>query len=217
MDLLRVGSLFPTVLSLIPLVFKTSCFHVGPKDQSVWHGAQSVHYSRKVKSESVLNCIQLCETPWILPGSSVHGILQATVLEWVALLFSSGFSWVPYFRKALLAGGCHTWGEVLVRSSLPLISSQCVSFVFYCGGADLPLLRVLGGGVDFSICKSQLCPITEISNWPRKPFRISVLRIWILSGDTFEDSKAVESGVVGAENPKDKRDLMSLPRSLKLP
>ena len=27
------------------------------------------------------------------PGSSVHGILQSRVLEWVAILFSRGFSW----------------------------------------------------------------------------------------------------------------------------
>ena len=28
-----------------------------------------------------------------LPGSSVHGILQARILEWVAILFSRGSSW----------------------------------------------------------------------------------------------------------------------------
>ena len=29
----------------------------------------------------------------LLPGSSVHGILQARILEWVAILFSRGFCW----------------------------------------------------------------------------------------------------------------------------
>ena len=29
---------------------------------------------------------------WSLPGSSVHGILQARVLEWVVILFSKGSS-----------------------------------------------------------------------------------------------------------------------------
>ena len=35
---------------------------------------------------------QLCSTPWDpmdLPGSSVHGILQARILEWVSIPFSS--------------------------------------------------------------------------------------------------------------------------------
>ena len=40
-----------------------------------------------------------------LPGSSVHGIFQAGILEWVAILFSRGSSqWVtheevPVFKK----------------------------------------------------------------------------------------------------------------------
>ena len=29
------------------------------------------------------------------PGSSVHGILQASILEWVAISFSRGSSWPP--------------------------------------------------------------------------------------------------------------------------
>ena len=45
----------------------------------------------KVKSESKV--AQLCLTPsdsmdYSLPGSSIHGILQARVLEWVAIAFS---------------------------------------------------------------------------------------------------------------------------------
>ena len=41
---------------------------------------------------------QLCLTPcdpvdYSLPGSSVHGILQARILKWVAISFSRGSSW----------------------------------------------------------------------------------------------------------------------------
>ena len=48
----------------------------------------------KVKSESEV--AQLCPTPsdpmdCSLPGSSVHGIFQARVLEWVAIAFSKVF------------------------------------------------------------------------------------------------------------------------------
>ena len=32
--------------------------------------------------------VRLRATPWTLPGSSTHGIFQATVLEWVAIAFS---------------------------------------------------------------------------------------------------------------------------------
>ena len=52
----------------------------------------------KVKSESESEVAQSCLTPsdpmdCSLPGSSVHGIIQARVLEWGATAFSSNW-WV---------------------------------------------------------------------------------------------------------------------------
>ena len=49
----------------------------------------------KVKKESEVT--QSCPTPRDpidcgVPGSSVHGIFQATVLEWIAISFSRGSS-----------------------------------------------------------------------------------------------------------------------------
>ena len=49
----------------------------------------------KVKSESEVS--QLCPTlsnpmDWSVPGSSVHGIFQARVLEWGAIAFSDSYS-----------------------------------------------------------------------------------------------------------------------------
>ena len=51
---------------------------------------------RKVKSQSEV--AQLCPTPsdpmdCSLPGSSIHGIFQARVLEWVAIAFSKNKSY----------------------------------------------------------------------------------------------------------------------------
>ena len=46
-------------------------------------------------SAQLLSRVQLCVTPcmdYSPPDSSVHGILQARVLEWVALPFSGGSS-----------------------------------------------------------------------------------------------------------------------------
>ena len=50
----------------------------------------------KVKSESEV--AQLCPTlsdpmDWSLPGSSIHGIFRARVLEWGAIAFSA---WASY-------------------------------------------------------------------------------------------------------------------------
>ena len=44
------------------------------------------------ESES-LSRVRLYATPWCSPpGSSVHGVFQARILEWVAILFSRGSS-----------------------------------------------------------------------------------------------------------------------------
>ena len=46
-----------------------------------------------VHAKSLQSCPTLCSPmDCSLPGSSVHGILQAIILEWVAMLFSSGSS-----------------------------------------------------------------------------------------------------------------------------
>ena len=45
-------------------------------------------------------CPILCyPTDWSLPGSSVHGIFQARILEWRAILFTSFESTVSQFLK----------------------------------------------------------------------------------------------------------------------
>ena len=45
------------------------------------------------ESEIAQSCRTLCDpTDCSLPGSSIHGIFQAKVLEWVAISFSRGSS-----------------------------------------------------------------------------------------------------------------------------
>ena len=47
-------------------------------------------------------CLTLCDPMyWGLPGSSLHGILQARILEWVAVLFSRGSSQPRDWTKAI--------------------------------------------------------------------------------------------------------------------
>ena len=61
----------------------------------------------KVKSESEV--AQSCPTPsdpmdCSLPGSSVHGIFQARVLEWDAIAFSeNGLEWVNLTQMTIIS------------------------------------------------------------------------------------------------------------------
>ena len=46
-----------------------------------------------MRSQSLQSCLNLCDPmACSLPGSSVRGILQTRILEWVAILFSREFS-----------------------------------------------------------------------------------------------------------------------------
>ena len=50
------------------------------------HTHRHTHTHTHVHACCVLSCIRLFATPWtVAKGSSVHGILQARILEWVAI------------------------------------------------------------------------------------------------------------------------------------
>ena len=51
---------------------------------------------RKCTRAQLLSCVPVFATPWSLqlcnpPGSSVHGISQAGILQWVASLWEMGY------------------------------------------------------------------------------------------------------------------------------
>ena len=97
----------PLLDSLCPSGHFTACL--------LWTGYLSVFLAREcccccfcVKS---FNHVQLFATPWTVcspPSSSVHGILQARVLEWGAIAFSKMIDWLELLH--ILRGnlnGCH--------------------------------------------------------------------------------------------------------------
>ena len=58
------------------------------------------HWCQKTTSLTIvcalnhLSCLTLCDPKnCSSPGSSVHGILQARILEWILIFFSRGSSW----------------------------------------------------------------------------------------------------------------------------
>ena len=83
---------------------------------------------------------QLCPTPWgsvdcSLPGSSIYGILEAKILEWIAILFSRGsFPLRDLTQFSCIAGGFFTiWATFIYFLSLCLNSHfvQCVVLLFW--------------------------------------------------------------------------------------
>ena len=72
---------------------------------------EKINYMEIYNSESEVaqSCPTLCDpVDCSLPGSSIHGILQARVLEWVAISFSRGSRPRDQTRVSCIAGRCLT-------------------------------------------------------------------------------------------------------------
>ena len=82
----------------------------------------------KSESERSVVSYSLRSVDYSLLGSSVHGILQARILEWVAISFSRGSSWPRNQTQVSRIGGRHfnLWAtrEALLRTQL----LSCVQF-----------------------------------------------------------------------------------------
>ena len=84
-------------------------------------GCHFLLQSMKVKSESEVT--QSCPTPsdpmdCILPGSSVHGIFQARVLERVAIAFSRRLRFNPTVRKIPWRGNGNPFQYSCLQNSM---------------------------------------------------------------------------------------------------
>ena len=83
-------------------------------------------------------CLTLCDPmDCSLPGCSVHEILQARILEWVAIPFSRGYSWrsntgIPHC-KWILYHLSHQGSPLLVGHEHKCVFSACSYIVGACG------------------------------------------------------------------------------------
>ena len=119
-------------------------------------------FFKKVKS---LSCVQLCNpVDCSLPGSSVHGILQERILEWVAISFSRGiFSTqgsnpgLPLCRQTLYPPSHQGSPNNVAEKFLTEPSQRHRWFLIYREFLYLPsgshLLRILP---DFYFCNDRL-------------------------------------------------------------
>ena len=81
---------------------------LGFSRQEHWSGGPLPSPMHKSESEVAQSCPTLCNpVDCSLPGSSLHEILQARILEWVAISFSRGSSWCrDWTQVSGIAGRC---------------------------------------------------------------------------------------------------------------
>ena len=134
-----------------------------------------MHESEKVKVKS-LSCVQLLVTTWTAapPGSSIHGIFQARVLEWGAIAFQ------PLMCIKLDINTSQDF------PSGPVVKNWC----FHCTGAGLTPARSLGLGARSNMPENQMPPSqVNALRLANKPLHLlspgCALRLWRLILQAF--------------------------------
>ena len=98
---------------------------------------------------------QSCPTPCdpmdcSLPGSSIYGIFQARILEWVAISFSRRYSWPgDWTQVSRIVSGRFTVWATRERPSKEQVSFNCMAAVTICS--------------DFGAQKNKVCHFSTVS------------------------------------------------------
>ena len=140
----------------------------------------------KSKSEVAQSCPTLSNPmDCSLPGSSVHGIFQARVLEWGATAFSSGFPYFLQFKSEFGSKEFMIWATVssrscfcwLYRASPSLAAKNIINLIsvltfWWCPLVESSLV-LLEEGVCSDQCvllaKLSLCPVSFCTPRPNLP------------------------------------------------
>ena len=103
----KIHALSYSEISLLGIFPKELCAHTSKDIYKDVH-SNIIHTESEVLVAQ--SCPTLCDPiECSLPGSSVHGILQARILEWVAILFSRGSSQPrDWTHDSCIAGGFFT-------------------------------------------------------------------------------------------------------------
>ena len=116
--------------------FQSSKLSVGAHNQRPSQkGWETLHVKVK-ESQVAQSFLTLCDPmEWSLPGSSVHGIFQARVLEWGAIAFS-GFHVLAVVNSAAVNIGVHVSFSVMFFSGY-MPSNGIVSVTMFLQGCLL--------------------------------------------------------------------------------
>ena len=157
-----------------------------------------------MKSEVAQSCPTLCSpVDCSLPGSSIHGIFQARVLEWGAISFSRGSSWpgdwtwVTHCRQTFYHLSHQRSQKSIKESSILRWNYLYVEF----GQALLEIKREIK--YTFSVMQRLRPP------WVAQPVKSlpAIQEIWVRSlswEDPLEKGMATNSSILAWKNPMDR-------------
>ena len=120
------------------------------------------HFLLCVCAKSLQSCPPLCDpVDCSPPGSSVHGILQARILEWLAMPSSRGFS-SPRDWTRVSWGSCLAGGFLTAEPPLPQAPQSRPPPGPIPGAAGSPHGCVDSGHSGYWAC---LCPLRAVHPW----------------------------------------------------
>ena len=193
----KINLLFELILKHFITDFSHKCgrSHKFQGDKNMHHrdinGLKSPYHQLekwKVKVLVTQSCPTLCDpmdcSP---PGSSVHGILQARILEWFSISFSRGFSWSrDWTQVSCIAGrfftiwaiweapfsslsGCRVTHSGLLRPCVVPWNSELICFCKYpCIHWEHSTLKLTSNSLHiFTVFSLQFsCSVVSNSLWP---------------------------------------------------
>ena len=123
----------------------------------------------RIKVLLTQSCLTLCNPiDCSLPGSSVHGILQAIILVWVAMPFSRGTSWpMNWTMVSCIAGRFHIWATREACNRICFCYSVTQSSMTPCDPMDCSMLDfpVLHHLLELEMIKCPLSLSCPLSQW----------------------------------------------------
>ena len=116
-------------------------------------------------SEVAQSCLTLCDpVDYSLPGSSVHGVFQARVLEWVAVSFSRGSSQPGDRTQVSCTAGRQTLYR-LSRQGSPILPLYPPPYPVSCETSHKPSDFSLSASVSSPVSQRQQRPLPSERGW----------------------------------------------------
>ena len=157
-----------------------------------WRNATMKYYLTPIRKKGETEVTQLCLTLYnsmdcSLPGSSVRGIFQARVLEWVAISFFRGSSWPrDWTQVSCITDKFFTSRATREAAPIYIPTSSVEGFFFSTHSLSLIIGRHFSDGYpDLHEVVSHCSFYLHSSNiyWYRASFHVAVSHLYVFFGE----------------------------------